>query len=155
MIDSIRRPSRSRWLAGALVVSLALNAFFVAAVATDMLRVKWGGGWDREARALRFELRWFDERLDREALGQVEAALAAARPDVIAHAERLRQLRSELAALAAAGQPDRTAIDAQLAAIRAEVDAMQAEVQDATMDALLALPAEARARLAEGPDTRK
>jgi uncharacterized membrane protein len=155
MIDSIRRPSRSRWLAGALVVSLALNAFFVAAVATDMLRVKWGGGWDREARALRFELRWFDERLDREALGQVEAALAAARPDVIAHAERLRQLRSELAALAAAGEPDRAAIDAQLAAIRAEVDAMQAEVQDATMDALLALPAEARARLAEGPDAPK
>jgi Spy/CpxP family protein refolding chaperone len=74
---------------------------------------------------------------------------------VIAHTERLRQLRSELAALAAAGQPDRIAIDAQLAAIRAEVDAMQAEVQDATMDALLALPAEARARLAEGPDTRK
>lgn len=155
MIDSIRRPSRGRWLAGALVVSLALNAFFVAAVATDMLRVKWGGGWDREARALRFELRWFDERLDREALGQVEAALAAARPDVIAHAERLRQLRSELAALAAAGEPDRAAIDAQLAAIRAEVDAMQAEVQDATMDALLALPAEARARLAEGPDAPK
>ncbi len=155
MIDSIRRPSRSRWLAGALVVSLALNAFFVAAVATDMLRVKWSGGRDREARALRFELRWFDERLDREALGQVEAALAAASPDVIAHAERLRQLRSELAALAAAGEPDRAAIDAQLAAIRAEVDAMQAEVQDATMDALLALPAEARARLAEGPDSPK
>ncbi len=155
MIDSIRRPSRSRWLAGGLVVSLAVNAFFVAAVATDMLRVKWGGGQDREARALRFELRWFDERLDREALGQVEAALAAARPDVIAHAERLRQLRSELGALAAAGEPDRAAIDAQLAAIRAEVDAMQAEIQDATMDALLALPVEARARLAEGPDAPK
>lgn len=155
MIDSIRRPSRSRWLAGALVVSLALNAFFVAAVATDMLRVKWGGGWDREARALRFELRWLDERLDAEALRQVEAAVAAARPNVIAHTDRLRELRSELAALAAAGEPDRAAIDAQLAAIRAEVDAMQAEVQDATMDALLALPAEARARLAEGPDAPK
>lgn len=155
MTDSVRRPSRSRWLAGALVVSLALNAFFVAAVATDMLRVKWGGGWDREARALRFELRWFDERLDREALGQVEAALAAARPDVIARTERLRQLRNELAALAAAGEPDRAAIDAQLAAIRAEVDAMQTEVQDATMDALLALPAAARARLAEEPDGSK
>jgi uncharacterized membrane protein len=154
MIDSVRRPSRSRWLAGALVVSLALNAFFVAAVATDMLRVKWGG-WDREARALRFELRWFDERLDREALGQVEAALVAARPDVIAHTQRLRELRSELAALAAAGEPDRAAIDAQLAAIRAEVDAMQTEIQDATMNALLALPAEARARLAEGPDAPK
>jgi uncharacterized membrane protein len=155
MIDSIRRPSRSRWLAGALVVSLALNAFFIAAVATDMLRVKWGGGWDREARALRFELRWLDERLDAEALRQVEAAVAAARPNVIEHTDRLRELRSELAALAAAGEPDRAAIDAQLAAIRAEVDEMQAEVQDATMDALLALPAEARARLAEGPDSPK
>jgi uncharacterized membrane protein len=155
MSDSIRRPSRGRWLAGVLVVSLALNAFFVAAVATDMLRVKWGGGRDREARALRFELRWFDERLDREALGQVEAALAAARPDVIARTERLRRLRSELAALVAAGEPDRAAIDAQLAAIRAEVDAMQTEVQDATMDALLALPSAARARLADGPDARR
>jgi Spy/CpxP family protein refolding chaperone len=155
MIDSIRRPSRRRWLAGALVVSLAINAFFVAAVATDMLRLKWGAGRDREARALRFELRWFDERLDREALGRVEAALAAARPDVIARTERLRQLRNALAALAAAGEPDRAAIDAQLAAIRAEVAAMQAEVQDATMDALLALPPEARARLAEAPDAPK
>jgi uncharacterized membrane protein len=150
MIDSIRRPSRSRWLAGALVVSLALNAFFVAAVATDMLRVKWGGK-DREARALRFELRWLDERLDPEALRQVEAAVAAARPNVIAHTDRLRELRRELAALVAVAQPDRAAIDAQLAAIRAEVEAMQAEVQDASMDALLALPDEARARLGEAP----
>jgi uncharacterized membrane protein len=155
MIESIRRPSRSRWLASALVVSLALNAFFVAAVATDMLRVKWGGGPDREARALRFELRWLDERLDREALGQVEAAVAAARPNVIAHIERLRRLRGELAALAAVSEPDRAAIDAQLAAIRAEVDAMQAEVQDATMDALLTLPPEARAHLAEAPGSPK
>jgi uncharacterized membrane protein len=153
MIDSIRRPPRSRWLAGALVVSLALNAFFAAAIATDMLRVKWGSR-DREARALRFELRWFDERLDAAALGQVEAALAAARPNVIAHTDRLRQLRSELAALAAVAEPDRAAIDAQLAAIRAEVDAMQAKVQDATIDAILALPAAARARLAEAPQPK-
>jgi uncharacterized membrane protein len=154
MIDDIRRPLRGRWLAGALVVSLALNAFFAAAIATDILRVKWGSR-DREGRALRFELRWFDERLDREALGQVEAAVAAARPNVIAHTDRLRQLRNELAALAAVADPDRAAIDAQLAAIRAEVDAMQAEVQDATIDALLALPAETRARLAEVPDPTK
>jgi uncharacterized membrane protein len=153
MIDSIRRPPRRRWLAGALVVSLALNAFFTAAIATDMLRVKWGNR-DREARALRFELRWFDERLDAAALRQVEAALAAARPNVIAHTDRLRQLRSELAALAAVAEPDRAAIDAQLAAIRAEVDAMQAKVQDATIDAILALPAAARARLAEAPQPK-
>lgn len=152
MIDSIRRPSRGRWLAGALVVSLAFNAFFVAAVATDMLRVKWSGGKDREVRALRFELRWLDERLDPEAFRQVEAAVAAARPNVIAHTDRLRELRSELAALAAVAEPDRVAIDAQLAAIRTEVEAMQAEVQDATMDALLALPAESRARLAEAAE---
>lgn len=150
MTGSTRKGPGNRWLAGGLVLSLALNAFVIGAVATDLLRVKWGSG-DREARALRFEMRWLEGRLDPEALRQVDAGVAVARPKAIAHIERLGELRNELAALAAVAAPDRAAIDAQLAAIRTEVEAMQAEVQGATMDALLALPPETRARLAEAP----
>ena len=45
-------------------------------------------------------------------------------------------------------------IDAKLADVRAEVEAMQKEVQAATMDALLALPAEARTPLAQAETPR-
>ncbi len=145
-----RPPSRNRWLAVALVVSLAINAFFAGAIATDFLRVKPHQG-SSEARAMRFELRWLEGRLAPEAIKQVEAAVASAQPKAVAHLDRLRSLRTELAALAAVATPDRAAIDAKLAEIRAEVQAMQTEAQAVTIDALLALPAEARATLAEPP----
>jgi hypothetical protein len=75
--------------------------------------------------------------------------VTAAQPQTVAHIDRLRALRSELAILAAVPTPDRAAIDAKLAEIRAEVASMQTEVQAATIGALLALPAEARAPLAQ------
>ena len=53
--------------------------------------------------------------------------------------------------LAAAPDPDRAAIDERLAALRAEATAMQEAVQQATYDALLKLPAEERAALANHP----
>ena len=148
-----RRPGRRYWLAGALILSLAVNAFVLAAVATDFLRVKHGSG-KAEARAMRFELRWLEGRLAPDAMGQVEAAVMAAQPRAVAHFDRLRQLRSELAALAAVPTPDRAAIDGKLADVRAEIDAMQKEVQAVTMDALLALPAEARTPLAQAETPR-
>jgi uncharacterized membrane protein len=150
MSDGVRQASRFRWLAGVLLVSLAVNAFLIGAIGTDFLRVKWRWG-EHEPRALRFELRWLEDRLDSSAVGQVETAVATARPNAIAHIERLRELRAELARLAAVPQPDRAAIDAVLGSIRTEVQAMQMEVQKVTIDALLALPPEARARLAEAP----
>ena len=54
--------------------------------------------------------------------------------------------------LAAAPEPDRAAIDAKLAELRAESAAMQEAVQKATYDALLGLPADQRAHLADAPN---
>ena len=53
--------------------------------------------------------------------------------------------------LAAAPQPDRGAMDAKLMELRAETATTQEAVQRATYDALLSLPAEDRAQLAEAP----
>jgi uncharacterized membrane protein len=143
-----RRLTSRSWLAGILILSLALNAFLLGAIATDFLWVKhWPGS--REARAIRYELKWLEGRLSPDAMRQVEDAVTAAQPQTVAHIDRLRALRSELAILAAVPTPDRAAIDAKLAEIRAEVASMQTEVQAATIGALLALPAEARAPLAQ------
>jgi len=142
---------RDRWLAAGLIVSLALNAFFLGALATDFIRVKWTGV-PPETRALHFEMRWLQGRLPDSSLRQIETAISSQRPTTVAHLDRLRQLRSDLAVMAAAPSPDRAAIDAQLAAIRSEIEAMQREIQNATMDALLALPPEARAGLAAEPE---
>jgi uncharacterized membrane protein len=143
-----RRPASRSWLIGILIASLALNAFLLGAIATDFLRIKPPSG-GREARALRFELRWLEGRLAPDAMRQVEAAVMTAQPSAVAHLERLRTLRSELASLAAVVNPDRAAIDAKLGEIRGEVASMQTEAQAATIDALLALPPESRAPLAQ------
>jgi uncharacterized membrane protein len=148
-----RRLTSRSWLAGFLVVSLALNAFLLGAIATDFLRVKHSSG-SPEARALRFELRWLEGRLSPDAMRQVETAVTAAQPNMVAHIDRLRALRTELAALTAVTAPDRAAIDTKLAEIRAEVASMQTEAQAATMDALLALPPDARAPLAQPEPAR-
>jgi Spy/CpxP family protein refolding chaperone len=66
----------------------------------------------------------------------------------------LRAKRQEVNRLAAAPEPDRAAIDVALAEVRREAEAMRAEVHRATFDALLALPPETRARLAEPPKQR-
>jgi uncharacterized membrane protein len=138
---------RTRWLGAALVASLALNAFFIGAAATDVLRLTHQDGHDKGM--LRFELRWLQGRLPPDAMAKVEAAVAAARPGTQAHIDRLRALRASLADLVAAPLPDRTAIDAKLGEIRAELGEMVGGAQAVTMDALLGLPPETREKLAE------
>ena len=139
--------NRQRWLGVGLLLSLALNAFFVGAAATNAFRLTRHDS-DRDDGHLRFELRWLSGRLSPEGMASVQAALAAARPETEKHIERLRDLRSGLRDLTAAAQPDRAAIDARLGEIRAELDRMAEESQKVTMDALLALPADTRGKLA-------
>jgi len=139
---------RRRWLTIGLVASLALNAFFIGAAATDMLRTGKPSLHDRRGGVLRYELRWLAKRLPADAVEKVEAAIADGRTDARAHIERLRQLRGEFGRLVAAPEPDREAIAAKLAEIRTELDAMVREAQTATADTLLTLPPETRARLA-------
>ena len=83
-------------------------------------------------------------------MAKIEAAIAAKRSDTQRHIDRLRQLRGDLGNLVAVEQPDRAAIDAKLAEIRAELSAMESETQATTLDSLLALPPQTRAKLA-GP----
>ncbi len=136
-----------RWLGIGLVLSLALNAFFVGAVATDVFRFDADHGGHRHG-VLRYELRWLGDRLPADAMQKVEAAIAAGRPDAERHVERLHALRADLGTLLAADPPDRAAIDAKLAAIRAELDQMLGSAQAATIDALLTLPPVTRQKLA-------
>jgi uncharacterized membrane protein len=138
---------RRRWLIAGLVASLAVNAFFVGALATDWLDIGWGnrsGG-----RVLNFELRWLHGHLPDEGMDRVAAAVDAARPTAEGHYDRLKELRRSLGTLAAVPAPDRAAIDARLVEIRAEIDRMLTDLQRTSMDALLALPPEMRSQLAE------
>ena len=153
-MTSIALPAkrRPRWLLLALVASLAVNAFFLGALATDWLDLGWGGRGG--GRGLNFELRWLQGRLPDAGMDKVVAAVDAARPAAERHFDRLKELRGQLGALAAAPAPDRAAIDAQLVEIRAEIDRMLTELQRTSMDALLALPADMRAKLVEKQPAR-
>jgi hypothetical protein len=137
-----------RWLGVALIASLALNAFFIGAAATDVLTA--GRGDHRDGK-MRFELRWLASRLPDDVMAKVEAAVSADQSSAEAHLDRLRDLRADLGLLLSVPQPDRAAVDARLAEIRAELDNMVAESQAVTIDALLGLPAATRASLADDP----
>ena len=135
------------WLFIGLAASLALNAFFIGAVATDAFRFSAG-----EKRHVSFELRWLEERLAPTDFAIVETAVFAARPDAERHFARLRVLRQELGVLAAAPEPDRAAIDAKLVEIREEQNAMVTGLQATVVDSLLTLPASSRGSLAAIPE---
>ena len=142
--DTKRRRSP---LAVVLVVSLAINAFFVGALVTEFLRFRHRGD-ESGPRAVRMELRWLKDRLSEGAVDQIATTLEPLRPDIVARIGRLKQLRGELGVLVAAPEPDRAAIDAHLREIRMEVGAMQEQIQSKTFDAVLALPPDERAPLA-------
>ena len=137
---------RTMWLGVALVASLAVNAFLIGATATDLVKMRWPF---HPPPPFRFELRWLEGRLPAEGLRKVEEAVTAVKPETAGHFDRLRALRQELAELVAAPTPDRAAIDAKLVEIRAELTSMQVRVQAASTDALLSLPPDMRAKLAE------
>lgn len=146
-MNSVWAPTAgSRWIGWLLAASLVLNAFLLGMLAID--------AWQRRAakadgpRALHFELRRLADGLSAENEEQVAGRLEAIRPRVEARVEQLRSLRADVLSEAARPAPDRAAIDARLAELRAEIEALQEEVQEATYDALLELPPEARENLA-------
>ncbi len=141
---------RRRWPAVALVASLLLNGFLIGMFATDALRPH-RGGFTGE-RFARLELRRIDDRLPRQAADNIAETLKPLGATLDANVKRLRDIRAEIMRLAAQPEPDHAAIDAKLAELRAESAAMQEAVQKATYDALLGLPAEQRARLADAPE---
>lgn len=149
MAFKIEPKTRRALLWGLLVVSLAINAFFIGATVTDLARFRLGSD-DKSPRIIRTELRWLKDRLSPDAIDSIETQLNVLKPDILARLDRLKTLRGELNALVAAPTPDKAAIDAHLRNIRIEVGAMQEQVQSRTFEALLNLPPEQRAALA-GP----
>ncbi len=148
-IDIKPRRRRISWLWTVLVLSLAVNAFVLGAFLTERLGFR--HGTDSGPRAVKMELRWLRDRLSPASVAAIETSLDTLKPDVVARIERLKTLRTELAALAAAPTPDRAAIDTHLREIRLEVGAMQEQIQSRTFDAVLALPPAERAPLATPP----
>jgi uncharacterized membrane protein len=146
MALTIAPSTRRALLWGLLVLSLGLNAFFIGATVTDLIRFRHGG--DKEPRIIRTELRWLKDRLPPDAVEAIEGQLGTLKPDIVARLDRLRTLRAELNALAASPTPDKAAIDAHLRDIRLEVGAMQEQIQSRTFEAVLALPPAQRAALA-------
>jgi uncharacterized membrane protein len=146
-------PVRRRRIASiALVASLALNGFLAGALATGALR----GPHHRDGgpKVFSIELRRLAEQLPKEDIDRIAERLRPLEPEMRAQLDVLRAKRQEVNRLAAAPEPDRAAIDVALAEVRREAEAMRAEVHRATFDALLALPPETRARLAEPPKQR-
>ena len=139
---------RRRWPAVALVASLVLNGFFIGMLVADALKPRRGFTGERMAG---IELRRIDQRLSEDAVETIAAEVRPLAPALNERITRLRAIREEIMQLAAEPDPDRTAIDERLAALRAEAAAMQEAVQQATYDALLELPADERAGLAERP----
>lgn len=141
---------RNRWPALALVASLVLNGFLIGLMTVDSVRPHRDP--DRP-RAVSFELRRLAERLPQQAVDEIAQELEPLGPKLRTRFDRFRAIREEIRQLAAEPQPDRAAIDERLLALRAEATAMQEEVQRATYDALLKLPAETRAGLAGDADS--
>jgi hypothetical protein len=133
---------RRRILLALLVLSLAVNAFFIGVALTDLWRTRPAGGG--ASRLLRIELRWMERGLTPEGVERVETAVKAIQPEVETRLAKIRALRGEVKALAAAPAPDRAAIDAKIAEVRTESAAIARAVEKATYDALLALPPEMR-----------
>ncbi|BCP52737.1 hypothetical protein K32_13540 [Kaistia sp. 32K] len=148
MAWKVASKTRRTLLWALLVLSLGANAFFIGATVTDFIRFRHDTS-DKGPRVIRTELRWLKDRLSPEAVKSIEAQLDPLRPDIVARLDRLKTLRAELNALVAAPTPDKAAIDAHLRNIRIEVGAMQEQVQSRTFEALLSLPPEQRAALAQ------
>jgi uncharacterized membrane protein len=151
MTDPVVPRRRVPWLFIALAASLVVNAFFVGAIATDMIRLSYAA-----KRPLNFELRWLQQRLSEDDFATVLAAVEAERPAAESRFARLRQLRNELGVLAAAPEPDRAAIDAKLEEIRTEQRGLMGGLQATILDAVLALPPASREQLATAlPETHR
>lgn len=140
---------QKRWPAALLVASLLLNGFLAGMLVVDWLTPR-HAGFSGE-RFARFELGRFDERLPPAAVERVKAALEPLAPTMEERITRVRTIRDEVLKIASAPTPDGAALEAKLADLRRETAAMQELVQRATYEAVLALPPEDRARLAEAP----
>lgn len=152
-MSDLKTVRRRRIASITLVASLVLNGFLAGALVTGALRNPHRHGMG--PKVFSYELRRLAEKLPRQDVDRIAGRLHPMEPAMRAKIDRLRALREEVNRLAAEPQPDRAAIDAKLAAIRREAEAMSADVHRAMFDAVLALPPDTRAKLAEPSRERR
>jgi hypothetical protein len=148
-MSAAQKSAKWRWPAIALIASLVLNGFLIGMLVTNAFAPH--RGMFNGERFAKFELRRIDSKLPKPAVDQIAASLKPRGPKIDERLGKLRAIRAEVMRLAAAPMPDRAAIDAKLLELRTETSDMQEAVQRATYDALLGLPADQRAHLADTP----
>jgi uncharacterized membrane protein len=143
MNDATQVLRRKRLLWGALALSLVANGFFVGIAAFGWFEGPRRGG------PLRMEIDSVGKRLPEDYRTELREDMRELLPELRPHWRRLRELRGEIADLAAQPMPDRAAIDGRLAEIRSITTQTQTLVQSRIFDVALAFPPEVRAELAK------
>ena len=146
MNDSVKGLRRKRVLWGALALSLVINGFFIGIAAFGWMDAPKRGG------PLRMEIDSVGKRLPDDYRSQLREDMRELLPELRPHWRRLRELRREIAGLAAQPTPDRAAIDGRLAEVRSITTQTQALVQSRIFDLALTFPADVRAELGKEPD---
>jgi uncharacterized membrane protein len=140
----------SRALLAALLVSMLANAFLIGFLAERTMRAS-----PMAPRGLlHVEGRAVIDRLPADHQQHVRTQMKEFAPELRPQWAQLRQLRSEINALAAAGEPDVAAIEQKFAEVRAVTTQVQARVQNRLLAAVLKLPPDARQTLASPEATR-
>ena len=138
--------SRQRILNVTLVVSLLANAFFIGYAATRLL----DNPADRSRGGILHAVgARMTKNLDDDARQQVSVALDELKPAYSEILDKRRDNYRQLRSLLAEPQVDREAVDGVIANLRNQSSELVFEVHDRAIDAIVALPAEKRAELAD------
>jgi len=143
VFDALRTP---RVLGVLLAISVAFNVFFAGALA-GRVSARWMHPPPTLALGRGFEsgFRFVPE----ESRRQMRSLLREHRPELREEHQAMRRLHREIEQELARPQPDRAAIEADFAQLREKLIGLEQAMQDAFLDTVLALPAEARRDLVE------
>ncbi len=137
-----------RWLGPALLVSLVINLFLIAAITVGMVR-----NMDRGGRGHASPLGLPHHIVARELSGderdKLKAAMRENRAELRPLFRDMRQARRALSVAIGADPYDPDAAAAAFADLRAGMDAMAAQSQDILVEAFADLSPESRAKIAE------
>lgn len=141
------RPVR-KWLGPALLASLVINLFLVAAITVGMVR-----NMDRVARGPASPLGMPHHIVARQLSGEererLKAAMMENRRELRPLLREIRQARQALGVAVGADPYDAEAVSAAFAEMRAGMDAMAAQSQDILVEVFADLTPESRAKIAE------
>lgn len=146
-----------KWVAPALLASLALNIFlggvFAGRLFSPAPPATVANGEASDERPIRRFIATFTGALDDAERRTFVTAFAGREAEMRGAVRALRAARREALAKMQATPFDRGALDDSLAALREKQEALQVELQTAIADAVERLPADARKRI--GPQARR